>query len=360
MREKMKLNHIAVEVTDIYRMELFYRKVFGFRTSYRYVSANTPGLKTVMLEKDGVSVELLMYEGNPVVKNKNHVSFYTDDVDLEFSRIKSNFKDEITGLKEPRITGDGFREFGFSDPEGNLIEIGKRVKRFDDYGIKAVIFDLDGTLIDSEENYYLSDRRLFGEFGVDLTQEMKHKFVGMSNTNVMDELKRRFNIDEPVEMLIEKKNGYYLEIARKNTRIFPEMKIFVEMLRGGGFPMAIASGSSSCILDELVPMLHLDDYCSVIISADHVKNGKPQPDIFLESAKRLGIRPENCLVVEDSKYGVEAAKRAFMYCIAIPYIADDLDGNFLMADLLYDGGMKDFRAKKALQWIYKINSRGCK
>jgi len=124
----MKLNHIAVEVTDIYRMELFYRKVFGFRTSYRYVSANTPGLKTVMLEKDGVSVELLMYEGNPVVKNKNHVSFYTDDVDLEFSRIKSNFKDEITGLKEPRITGDGFREFGFSGPEGNLIEIGKRVK----------------------------------------------------------------------------------------------------------------------------------------------------------------------------------------------------------------------------------------
>jgi HAD superfamily hydrolase (TIGR01509 family) len=257
------------------------------------------------------------------------------------------------------MTGDGYHEFMFTDPEGNVIEVGKMMKKYGDHEIKAVIFDLDGTLIDSEDNYYKSDRILMKEYGIDLTPEMKHKFVGMGNFKMMELLKNQFGIDESVEYLTDRKNEYYLEIAKKNTFIYPEMKIFIDLLKDNGFPMAIASGSSSGILDELIPLVKLDEYCKIIVSADHVRNGKPAPDIFLKASEKLGVAPENCLVVEDSRFGVEAAIRAFMYCMAIPYLYENPDDNFLMADYFCKNGMDEFNAKDAFEWIKKINSKEC-
>jgi beta-phosphoglucomutase-like phosphatase (HAD superfamily) len=89
-----------------------------------------------------------------------------------------------------------------------------------------------------------------------------------------------------------------------------------------------------------------------VLSADEVPRGKPAPDVFLEAARRLGVPPEECLVIEDTRYGVEAAKRAFMRCIAVPYLTDPpLADAFLMADLLFPDGMKGFDADRAFGWI---------
>jgi beta-phosphoglucomutase-like phosphatase (HAD superfamily) len=116
--------------------------------------------------------------------------------------------------------------------------------------------------------------------------------------------------------------------------------------------MAVASGSSFPVIEAVLDVADLARYFSVAVSADSVPRGKPAPDLFLETARRLGVRPENCVVVEDARYGVIAARRAGMRCIAIPYLVEEpVSAEFLTADLLFPGGMGSFSAKLAFDWI---------
>ena len=221
--------------------------------------------------------------------------------------------------------------------------------------IQAIIFDLDGTLVDSEPNYYESDKKLFTEYGIELTEEMKIKYIGIGSQAMMEDIKAKFNIAESIEILLAKKNQYYVDIAKGNTMVFPEMLKFLEILKAKKFPMAVASGSSPEIIEMVISMTHIKKYFDVILSAEEVKRGKPAPDIFIETAKQLGIAPGNCLVLEDSQYGVEAAKSAGMYCISIPFpTSEPLHNSFSKADFLCRNGMKDFSSEQAFDWLTKI------
>ncbi|WP_378954356.1 HAD family hydrolase [Pelosinus sp. sgz500959] len=221
--------------------------------------------------------------------------------------------------------------------------------------IKAIIFDLDGTLVDSEPNYYEGDKKLLEEYGIELTEDMKSKYTGIGSQDMMEDIKKKFNINDSVEKLVAKKNKYYIEIAKDNTIVFPEMLNFLQLLKKNNFPMAIASGSSPEIIEMIISITNIKSYFDVTLSAEEVKKGKPAPDIFLETAKRLGISPINCLVLEDSQYGVEAAKSAGMYCISIPFpTSQQLHSSFTKADLLYRNGIEDFSAAQAFEWLKKI------
>lgn len=238
----------------------------------------------------------------------------------------------------------------FPDSHRNGTNVRRKAK------IEAVIFDLDGTLVDSEPIYFESDRRLLAEYGVvDFDAVLKHKYAGIGSKAMLEDIKKTYPIQESVEYLLEKKNEYYLEMARTNTVVFPEMKKFLDLLQEQHYPLALASGSSPVVVDEILTMTGLKNYFAVILSAEHVEKGKPEPDLFLEAARRLDVLPENCLVVEDSQYGVEAAKRAFMHCIAIPYWEKAaLPESYFQADLLFPDGMAEFTAAKAYQWMAAI------
>lgn len=221
--------------------------------------------------------------------------------------------------------------------------------------IKGIIFDLDGTLVDSEPNYFKSDKKLFDEYGIDLTEDINNKYIGISSQDMMKDIKEIFAINDSVEILVAKKNKYYIDIAKENTIVFPEMLKFLQLLKKNGFPMAIASGSSPEIIEMIISITNIKPYFDVVLSAEEVKRGKPAPDIFIETAKLLGIPPANCLVLEDSQYGVEAAKSAGMYCTAIPFpISEQLHISFMKADLLCRNGMDDFFAEQAFEWLKKI------
>lgn len=222
--------------------------------------------------------------------------------------------------------------------------------------IEAVIFDFDGTLVDSEENYYLADKKLLTNYGIDFTPRMKEEYIGSGNFEMMKRIKGLYQLKESAEELTVKKNKLYLEIAKNNTNVFPEMLRFLESVIDMNFKVAVGSGSSPIILKELLAVTGLNKYFSVVISGEDVKKGKPEPDIFIEVAGRLGVSPSSCVVIEDSKFGVESAKTAGMYCIAVPYITSPLSPSFLKADLLFKNGMIDFCSEKALEWIKKINS----
>ncbi len=352
----MKIAHIGIAVHNIFDMELFYKKVFCFETMYRYTSENTPGLRTVFMKKESTTIELLQFSKtgnkNELVKDglkKGHLAFQVEDIKKEYERL---LQFNIPSLKAPRNTGDGFLEFSLQDPEGNMIEICSLINPFAHHEIKAVIFDLDGTLIDSEENYYLADKKLLAEYGIDFSKEMKKKYIGRSNLEIMTLLKAKYNIAESVETLVNKKDELYLQLAKEQLVVFPEMKHLLIQLKKKNYSIAVASGSSLKIIDTILTMLDLKQYFDLFVSAEEVKHGKPEPDIFIETANRLGVLAKHILVLEDSSFGVIAARKANMYCVGIPYICEQpLADGFYMADILFQNGMKEFSSEKVMHWI---------
>ena len=217
----------------------------------------------------------------------------------------------------------------------------------------SVIFDLDGTLVDSEPNYYEAGRRTLAEYGVtDFGWEQHTRFIGISTRETLAALRDEYRIDATVEELLTTKNRHYLGLVRTATKVFPEMRAFVKRLHAAGHPLAVASGSSLAAIEAALTVTGLDALLAVQVSAEEVGQGKPAPDVFLEAARRLSTTPSDCVVVEDAGPGVEAARRAGMRCIAVPYLADAAeDPVFATAGLIFRGGQREFDARVGYDWL---------
>lgn len=221
--------------------------------------------------------------------------------------------------------------------------------------LPAVLFDLDGTLVDSEPNYFEAGRRLFCEHGVDsYTWDRHADFVGIGTRETLEALREEYGLDVPVDELLAVKNAHYLELAARATEVFPQMRELVGLLHAAGHPMAVASGSSRAAIEAVLEATGLDALIpvSVSVSAEEVPRGKPEPDVFLEAAARLGVRPEDCVVLEDAEPGAEAAHRAGMRCIAVPYLPGRAGADaFATAGLVFAGGPREFTARAAYGYI---------
>jgi HAD superfamily hydrolase (TIGR01509 family) len=222
-----------------------------------------------------------------------------------------------------------------------------------DLGALAVIFDLDGTLVDSEPNYYEAGRLTLAEHGVpDFTWAEHESYVGISTHETVVLWRERYGLRASVDELLAATNRRYLELARARTRAYPEMRKFVELLAAEDVPMAVASGSSPEAIDAILAGTGLEAFLHTVVSADDVARGKPAPDVFLEAARRLGADPADCVVLEDAAPGAAAAAAAGMRCIAVPYVAAQADDpGFATAALLLRGGQAEFTAQSAYAWL---------
>ncbi|MEU9987695.1 HAD family phosphatase [Streptomyces sp. NPDC048045] len=227
-------------------------------------------------------------------------------------------------------------------------------------GTLAVIFDLDGTLVDSEPNYYEASRQTLAEHGVpDFTWAEHESYVGISTRETVEIWRARYRLGAPVDELLAVTNRRYLELARTRTPAYPQMRKFVELLAADGVPLAVASGSSPEAIDAILAGTGLDALVRTAVSADEVAHGKPAPDVFLEAARRLGADPADCVVLEDAAPGAAAAHAAGMRCIAIPYVAAQADApGFATAALLLRGGQAEFTAQSAYSWLMEGHRRG--
>jgi HAD superfamily hydrolase (TIGR01509 family) len=219
--------------------------------------------------------------------------------------------------------------------------------------VPVVVFDLDGTLVDSEPLYYEAGRRMLAAHGVAGFGWADHvPFIGVSTEETLATLRERYGLGAPVAELVAEFDGIYLESARASAAAFPRMRDLVEGLRAAGNRLAVASGSSREVIDAVLAGTGLSAHFETTVSAQEVPRGKPAPDVFFEAARRLGVSAGRCVVVEDAPAGVLAAAKAGMRCLAVPSLPEWADDPaFAQAALVVAGGQPALDPAATLAWI---------
>ena len=182
----------------------------------------------------------------------------------------------------------------------------------------AVIFDLDGVLADSEPWWNQIDAKLLAEYGVSYRGEYHRNVLGVSYRLAVEFYKNAFHISASVEELMQRRGEIATDFFANRVGLFPFAKTTLEQLREMKLPLAVATSSVSASARPFLDRTGIRSLFSVVITGDEVQQGKPHPDIYLRAAKKLGISPEACLVIEDSLAGIAAGKAANMRVAAIP------------------------------------------
>jgi beta-phosphoglucomutase len=181
----------------------------------------------------------------------------------------------------------------------------------------AVIFDVDGVLTDSYAAHFQSWQRMFGEIGVEFSDEQFRSTFGRTNRDIFAELYSGEMSEERSRALGDRKEQLYREIIGANFTPLPGAVELIDSLAAAGFKLAVgSSGPPENIALTLEKLARADRFTAAATGAD-VERGKPDPQVFLIAAQRLGVPPERCAVIEDAPQGVEAANRAGMTSIAV-------------------------------------------
>jgi HAD superfamily hydrolase (TIGR01509 family) len=183
--------------------------------------------------------------------------------------------------------------------------------------LKAVIFDMDGVLIDSEPLHHHTNQKLFSELGFSLTDDDHGSYIGTTSHYMWSQLKNKFNLSLSVEELVKTDRLTYMNYLKSQKDIAPinGIKKLIKDLYKNNVKLAVASSSPLDVIDVVVEAFQFNNYFDQLVTGDNVENSKPSPDIFLYAAKLLNIDPSESVVIEDSYNGVCAAKAAGMKCI---------------------------------------------
>ncbi len=182
---------------------------------------------------------------------------------------------------------------------------------------KAVLFDLDGTLVDSLWVWKQIDLDFLGERGFETPKELQGIVEGMSFTEVAVYFKERFQLKESVEEIKKIWQDMAMERYCHSIQTKPGVKPFLQYLKEHQILMAVASSNSRELIEATLKSHGIDSYFSAIVTACEVCAGKPAPDVYLEAARRLGVEPESCLVFEDIVMGIQAGAAAGMTTCAV-------------------------------------------
>lgn len=176
--------------------------------------------------------------------------------------------------------------------------------------IRGLIFDFDGTIVDSMPAHLLSWQRAFHEFGADVTEHFFLDLAGLPLLAVVETYNRRTGSTLDPQKVVQKKNIYH-EAYLPETEPIPEVVSIIQRYYGR-LPMAVATGNSRELTLPVMERLNLTGYFKSIIFGEDVKRGKPDPEPFLKAAKAIEVPPKKCEVFEDGDLGIEAAIRAGM------------------------------------------------
>lgn len=185
--------------------------------------------------------------------------------------------------------------------------------------IKAIIFDMDGLLVDSEPYWKIAEKICFGKLGLTLTDDLLRQVMGFRLNEVVEHW---YNYQPWGEKNFEAVEADVLETVKQliadNANALPGVVDTLKLCKANGYKIALASSSAMSLINVVVDKLNIRQYFDLLVSAENEPYGKPHPSVFLTTANQLNVLPTECLVFEDSVNGMVAAKAARMKCIVVP------------------------------------------
>ncbi len=202
--------------------------------------------------------------------------------------------------------------------------------------IRAVIFDLDGVIVSTDEFHYQGWQNLADEEGIYFDRKINERLRGVSRMDSLDILleksDKKYTDEQKVEMAT-RKNDYYRELLKNLSPkdLLPGAMDTMDELKKRDIKVAV--GSSSKNTPTILEYIGLSDYFAAVSDGNQIKNSKPDPEVFLLAAEKMGMSPEECLVVEDAAAGVEAALNGNMKALGVGSAADDTRAHLQAKDL---------------------------
>ena len=183
---------------------------------------------------------------------------------------------------------------------------------------RAVIFDLDGVLADSEPWWNEIDAKLLAQYGVRYRGEYHRNVLGVSYRLAVEFFKKAFGLSASADELIQRRGEIATEFFANRVGLFPSAKEVLQELRRMNLRLAVATSSVSASARPFLDRHQLTAFFDFIVTGDEIEHGKPHPDIYLRAAEKLNVAADACLVIEDALAGIAAAKAAKMRVAAIP------------------------------------------
>ena len=182
---------------------------------------------------------------------------------------------------------------------------------------RGVIWDLDGVIIDSADLHFDAWRETLAKHGISMDREQFEQGFGRRNDDIIAGIIKRTMPPEEISAIGREKEATYRRMVAGHTRFFPGVIELMSSLKESGFKQAVASSAPADNLTLIIREMKLEPFISALVDASGVSKGKPDPEVFLKAAEKLGLPPTACLVIEDAVAGVEAARRGGMAVIAV-------------------------------------------
>ena len=189
-----------------------------------------------------------------------------------------------------------------------------------DAGPFGAIWDVDGTLVDTAELHFQAWEEVCREKGRAFTRADFAATFGRRNPEIIHQLFGTHYDDAEVAGFGERKEELYRAAARRGVQLLPGARALLEGLRAAGFRQAIGSSAPRANLDLILDLTGARSYFDAVVSAEDTQRGKPDPQVFLVAAERLGLPPSRCVVLEDAVAGVQAARAGGMRCVAVTFV----------------------------------------
>ena len=183
---------------------------------------------------------------------------------------------------------------------------------------RAVIFDLDGVLADSEPWWNKIDKKLLAQYGITYRGEYHRNVLGVSYRLAVEFYKKAFGLSVSTEEMMRRRAEIAIEFFANRVGLFPSAKKVLQELQRMNLSLAIATSSVSASARPFLHRHQLTAFFDTIVTGDEIERGKPHPDAYMRAAEKLGLAPDACLVIEDALSGIAAAKAANMRVAAIP------------------------------------------